>query len=116
MSLASVSFFFRRPTILATMDFISAVNAEDTRDTSRSDDMSDDINHLYNVPGPSKFDVSQEPIIKGLLGRGKSRAIFFLMLNMARAQIFLMNEDEKSLATLSQNNLLVDIKVIWRTF
>lgn len=55
--------------------------------------------------------IIQEPVAKGFLGKGKTRIIFYLSLNMATAQIFLMNEDGVSLATLSQSNLLADIKV-----
>lgn len=52
-----------------------------------------------------------EPSVKGLLGKGKTRVVFNITLNMARAQILLMNEDETKLAVLSQDNLLTDIKV-----
>lgn len=57
-------------------------------------------------------DVVEEPVAKSLLGKGKSRVIFYLMLNMARAQIFLMKENGSKLATLSQDNFLTDIKVL----
>lgn len=53
----------------------------------------------------------QEVVVKGLLGKGKSRVVFNVTLNMARAQILLMNDDETKLASLSQDNLLTDIKV-----
>ena len=40
-----------------------------------------------------------------------SSVVFNITVNMARARILLMNEDETKLASLSQCNLLMDIKV-----
>lgn len=97
------------------MEFVDAINIEEERCESFSDnsvatserhdsvkeDLVDD-HHVVTI---------EDPVIKGLLGKGKSRVIFNLTLNMARAQIVLMNENETKLATLSQDNLLTDIKV-----
>lgn len=111
LSVGSLSFFCHRPTILAVMEFVNAVNAEDDQDVSQYPASAYEISNSDTAPIPSNSGLPEEPVIKGLLGRGKSRAIFYLMLNMARAQIFLMNEKGKCLATLSQNNLLINIKV-----
>lgn len=112
VSLATLSFFCRRPTILAIMEFVKAINIEDDSCESFSD------SSLTAVDNSSKEDVGgqqlmavEEPVVKSLLGMGKSRVIFNLTLNMALAQIVLMNENETKLATLSQDNLLTDIKV-----
>ncbi|KAH7549714.1 hypothetical protein JRO89_XS13G0070800 [Xanthoceras sorbifolium] len=120
VTLTTLSFFCRRPTIVAIMEFVDAINIEDERcesfsdnslaaierhDTSREDVVDDQ--HLVTI---------EEPVVKGLLGKGKSRIIFNLTLNMARAQIVLMNENETKLATLSQDNLLTDIKVYPSSF
>jgi len=53
----------------------------------------------------------KDSIVKGLLGKGKDRVIFSLVLSMARAQFVLNNENETHLATLYQDNLHDDIKV-----
>lgn len=113
MTLASLSFFCYRPTILASMEFVNSINIED--------DSSDVVKSAEAGAGreSSRNDVTddtdssnlQEPVVKGLLGKGKSRVVFCLLLNMARAQILLMNENGTQLATLLQNNLLTDIKV-----
>lgn len=115
VTLATLSFFCCRPTILAILEFVNAINVEDDstdvskeksteagteRESSRND-LTDDT-YSANL---------QEAVVKGLLGKGKSRVIFFLSLNMARAQILLMNENGTQLATLLQNNLLTVIKV-----
>lgn len=114
------------------MEFVNAINTQDDscesfsdsssptpapRDTSISDSSS-------TVPAPrgaseEAVDDSlphssvprEEPVIKSLLGKGKSRAIFDLALNMTRAEIILMKENGSKLATLSQNNFLTNIKV-----
>ena len=57
-------------------------------------------------------DVLEERVAQGFIGKGKSRVIFYLTLQMARAQILLMKENGSKLATLSQDNFLTDIKVL----
>ncbi|XAR70581.1 hypothetical protein NMG60_11027484 [Bertholletia excelsa] len=120
VTLATLSFFCRRPTILAIMDFVNAINIQDESFESFSDHTSvavaqhdifqeEDIDNRHPT-------LVEEPTVKGLLGKGKSRIIFYLALNMARAQILLMNENGSKLATLSQDNLLSDIKVFPSSF
>lgn len=114
MTLATLSFFCRRPTILAIVEFVNAINTEDESCESFSDSSSAMVKS-----GLSREDVAdgmhsvtaEEPVVKSLLGKGKTRIVFKLTLKMARAQILLLNENEAKLATLSQDNLLADIKV-----
>lgn len=114
VTLAMLSFFCHRPTILAILEFVNAVNAvEENGDLDAS--ISNSISMIDTYENAffheTNSSVVQEPVAKGLLGKGKTRVIFYLTVNMARAQIFLMHENGTSLATLSQNNLLTDIKV-----
>ncbi|XVF52445.1 hypothetical protein PTKIN_Ptkin05aG0018700 [Pterospermum kingtungense] len=120
VTLATLSFFCRRPTILAIMEFANAVTIEDEICESFSDSSSA-VGVKHDISGEDPADNPQlanvkEPAVKGLLGKGKSRIIFNLTLNMAHAQIFLMNENGTKLATLSQENLLTDIKVFPSSF
>ncbi|XWS62075.1 hypothetical protein CRYUN_Cryun07bG0179900 [Craigia yunnanensis] len=120
VSLATLSFFCRRPTILAIMEFANAVTIEDENCEAFSDSSSE-VGVKHDIPSEDPADKPQstciqEPVVKGLLGKGKSRIIFNLTLNMAHAQILLMNENETKLATLSQENLLTDIKVFPSSF
>lgn len=119
MTLATLSFFCRRPTVVAIMEFSNAINIKDESCDSSSDGSSaatvkqevsreDVIDDKYST-------AVGDPVIKGLLGKGKSRIMFNLKLRMAHAQIVLMNEDETKLSSLSQDNLLTDIKV-WSIF
>ncbi|KAK6251014.1 hypothetical protein SCA6_005019 [Theobroma cacao] len=120
VTLATLSFFCRRPTILAIMEFANAVTIEDESCESFSDNSSAvGVKHDISSEDPADNQQStsvEEPVVKGLLGKGKSRIIFNLKLNMAHAQILLMNENETKLATLSQENLLTDIKVFPSSF
>ncbi|KAJ4951540.1 hypothetical protein NE237_028372 [Protea cynaroides] len=120
VSLATLSFFCRRPTILAVLEFVNAINIEDGASDALSDKSPstkiEQSNFRNAVIEDQPSATIQEPLIKGLLGKGKSRVIFDLSLSMARAQISLMNENGSKLATLSQNNLRTNIKVFPSSF
>ncbi|KAK4786568.1 hypothetical protein SAY86_010401 [Trapa natans] len=118
VTLATLSFFCRRPTIVAIIEFVNAINIEDENTESFSDNSSVAIKHgsPKDVAEDQLSVAVEDSIVKGLLGKGKSRTIFNLKLNMASAQILLMNENEAKLATLSQDNLLTDIKVFPSSF
>ncbi|XP_031502249.1 uncharacterized protein LOC116265643 [Nymphaea colorata] len=120
ISLATLSFFCYRPTILAIFDFVNSINWDDgahgsgnkihgSSSTSDSANIIDD--HTENLN--SKF---QDTVARGLLGKGKYRVMFSLSLNMANAWILLMKEDGIPLATLSQNNLHTHIRVFQSSF
>lgn len=53
----------------------------------------------------------KDSVVKGLLGKGKDRVVFLLVLDMERAEIVLNKEDGSSLSTLSQDNFHTDVKV-----
>lgn len=113
VTLATLSFFCRRPTILAVMEFVSAINMKDDNseyfsENSTGVEMKSDN---FEEEASNTRQIAQEAVVKGILGKGKSRVVLNLTLRMARAQIFLMNEKEKKISTLSQDNLLADIKV-----
>ncbi|KMT11750.1 hypothetical protein BVRB_5g105600 [Beta vulgaris subsp. vulgaris] len=119
VTLATLSFFCRRPTLAAVMDFMSGINVEDSSCESFSDS-SPVATQQLEIPiedvDLQNATVVAESVAKGLLGKGKSRIILYLVLNMARAQIVLVKEDETKLATLSQDNFLTDIKVFPSSF
>ncbi|XP_042394059.1 uncharacterized protein LOC121984930 isoform X2 [Zingiber officinale] len=121
VTLATLSFFFHRPTILATLEFFNAINISDKNADAEYESISEQSESLASTSENTSFHGSNATIyedskLKGLLGSGKSRIIFHLTLNMSMAQIFLMSEDGTSLATLLQNNLLTDIKVFPSSF
>lgn len=112
--MATLSFYCRRPTVLALVEFANAINLEEESCESFSDNSpSGIINH--DAPMEEDEQISKtmdDGIVKGLLGKGKSRVIFNLELKMSRAQIFLVKENETNLASLFQENLLAKIKVL----
>ncbi|XP_024994007.1 uncharacterized protein LOC112527539 isoform X2 [Cynara cardunculus var. scolymus] len=118
VTLATLSFYCRRPMIVAIMEFVTAISVEDDSCESFSDHSStanvNDSSREVEVDNQSS--AADESKVRGLLGKGRSRTIFFLTLNMARAQILLMKEDGTKLATMSQDNFLTDIKVFPSSF
>ncbi|PWA96948.1 pleckstrin (PH) domain superfamily protein [Artemisia annua] len=118
VTLATLSFYCRRPIIVAIMEFVSAINTEDDNLESFSDDSSAVIvnDSSVEVEAVNQSSADDESKVRGLLGKGRSRIVFFLTLNMARAQILLMKEDGTKLATMSQDNFLTEIKVFPSSF
>ncbi|KAL6985853.1 hypothetical protein U1Q18_019226 [Sarracenia purpurea var. burkii] len=117
VTLATLSFFCRRPTIVAIMEFVNAINLQDEFCEPFIDNSSVALAQPREEVVDNRLSTPvEEPILKGLLGKGKSRIIFYLTLNMARTQIILMKENGCKLATLSQDNLLTDIKVFPSSF
>lgn len=119
VTLSTLSFYCRRPTILAIMDFLNDINSP-----KNTDDTLSDVSSTYAAPYSEQKEivndglpyVSMEEPLESLLGKGKSRVVFYLLLNMARAEIFLMKENDSKLATLAQDNFLTDIKVCMHLF
>ncbi|KAL3619418.1 hypothetical protein CASFOL_036988 [Castilleja foliolosa] len=125
VTLSTLSFYCRRPAILAIMEFVNAINIQDDSVQDDSCETPNDTSPTAFVPDDTPKEIvndgvssapMEEPVVKSLLGRGKSRVVFCLLLNMSRAEIFLMKENESKLATLAQDNLLTDIKVFPSSF
>ncbi|CAA0838075.1 pleckstrin homology (PH) domain-containing protein [Striga hermonthica] len=120
VTLSTLSFYCRRPTILAIMEFVNSINIQEDEceplsDTSSTSAVQHDTFKEILTDGVPSVPM-EERVVKSLLGKGKSRVVFYLRLNMARAEIFLMMENENQLATLAQDNLLTDIKVFPSSF
>lgn len=111
VNIATLTFFCHRPTVIAIMEFMNAINLPNGPDTGKDEDTYPATVRDGTIE-KSQSDLEPEPTIKGLLAKGKSRIVFHLTSNMAEAQILLMNENGDRLATLSQNNLSTDIKVM----
>lgn len=117
VTLATLTFFCRRPTILAILEFINSINIEDRNLATSSESSSAIIkNDVSRDLDELNAGTIEEHAVKGLLGKGKSRVMFNLTLKMAQAQILLMKENETKLACLSQESLLMDIKVFPSSF
>ena len=111
VTVATLSFFCHRPTVIAIMEFMNAINLSNGSDTDKDKNTYPATVEDGTIE-ESKSDLEPEPTIKRLLAKGKSRIVFHLTSSMAEAQILLMNENGDRLATLSQNNLSTDIMVM----
>ncbi|EPS74221.1 hypothetical protein M569_00532, partial [Genlisea aurea] len=120
ITVSTLSFYCRRPTILAIMEFVNAINFKEDIHDEFSDD-SPSAGGSHSLPKTVESDglsstQAVEPIVRSLLGKGKSRVIFGLQLDMSRAEIFLMTENDCKIATLAQDDFLADIKVFPSSF
>lgn len=130
IGLSTLSFYCNRPTLIALMDLGTAITADveeqpppeestqpaagpgggystdlvSTIDTSVIEDVNED--GIPKVPYERK-----DSVVKGLLGQGKDRVMFLLVVDMDLAQIVLNSDDGSQLATLSQENLHTEVKV-----
>jgi len=111
VTVATLSFFCHRPTVIAIMEFMNAINLANGSDTDKDKNTYPATVEDGTIE-ESKSDLEPAPTIKRLLAKGKSRIVFHLTSSMAEAQILRMNENGDRLATLSQNNLSTDIMVM----
>ncbi|CAD6212089.1 unnamed protein product [Miscanthus lutarioriparius] len=99
VTVATLSFFCHRPTVIAIMEFMNAINLANGSDTDKDKNTYPATVEDGTIE-ESKSDLEPAPTIK----------------RMAEAQILLMNENGDRLATLSQNNLSTDIMVYTSSF
>ena len=102
ISMATLEFFCNRPTVVALIDFGSEISEI----LDRQSNVSDNPKNSDNV-GP----FVESELVRGLLGRGKSRIVFQLRMNMDSVRIFLNLEDGTGLAMLDQERFHMDLKV-----
>lgn len=105
--MSKLEFFCNRPTLVSLIDFgldISSVN-------------SDECDHETTRASKEKALMEAEKTeedgrVKGLLGYGKGRVVFFLKMNVDSVSVLLNKEDGSQLAMLVQEHFLLDTKVI----
>ncbi|GFZ13853.1 calcium-dependent lipid-binding family protein [Actinidia rufa] len=106
--MSKLEFFCNRPTLVALIGFgfdISSANsgASDTSLTATSDDQSS----AYK----DKTEENGHAFVKGLLGYGKGRAVFYLNMDVDSVSVFLNKEDGSQLAMFVQESFVLDLKV-----
>jgi vacuolar protein sorting-associated protein 13A/C len=124
VALATLSFFSNRRTLLALLDLVTAITADvEPKDpnpapgTTESDAIVSSINPKA-IDDKGQGDESgasfhrNDSVVKGLLGRGKSRIVFLVVLDMDRAQIVLNLEDGNQLSVLTLADLHTEVKVL----
>ncbi|KAJ6902719.1 hypothetical protein NC651_020256 [Populus alba x Populus x berolinensis] len=103
--MSELEFFCNRPTLVALIAFgfdLSYVDSSEsgTNMTEISDDKSS-LKEMTEVTGR----------IKGLLGYGKNRVVFYLNMNVDSVTVFLNKEDDSQLAMLVQESFVLDLRV-----
>ncbi|GAV71650.1 DUF946 domain-containing protein/DUF1162 domain-containing protein/Chorein_N domain-containing protein [Cephalotus follicularis] len=104
--MSKLDFFCNRPTLVALIDFgfdLSSVNYSggSTESVNTSDSKS-----LIN-----KDNTEDKGRVRGLLGYGKDRVVFYLNMNIDSVSVFLNKEDGSQLAMFVQESFLLDLKV-----
>ncbi|XP_058093613.1 uncharacterized protein LOC131239768 [Magnolia sinica] len=106
--MSKLEFFCNRPTLVALIEFgfdLSLVNSESS---SSNQTNVPDAESSQNV---EKTEDNRRAYVKGLLGYGKGRVVFYLNMDVDSVCIFLNKEDGSQLAMLVQESFLLDLKV-----
>ncbi|KAJ8767440.1 hypothetical protein K2173_017484 [Erythroxylum novogranatense] len=104
--MSKLEFLCNRPTIVALMGFgFDLSSASSTESSSSKTEISDD-NSLS-----IRQRTEDSGHIKGLLGYGKSRVVFYFSMNVDSVTVFLNKEDDSQLAMLVQESFILDLKV-----
>ncbi|KAL3505576.1 hypothetical protein ACH5RR_030958 [Cinchona calisaya] len=105
--MSKLEFYCNRPTLVALINFgfdiSSASGANGTR-----------VTKVFGDESLMKKDKTEEcgtSFVKGLLGYGKRRVVFYLNMNVDSVTVFLNKEDGSQLAMFVQESFLLDIKV-----
>ncbi|KAI4344734.1 hypothetical protein L6164_011925 [Bauhinia variegata] len=103
--MSKLEFFCNRPTIVALVSF--------GLDLSSMDYTTNDTESLATSEENSwaKEKEHQNGRVRGLLGFGKERVVFYLNMNIDSVTMFLNKEDGSQLAMLVQESFLLDLKV-----
>lgn len=104
--MSKLEFFCNRPTLVALIGFgldISSVYYATT--------ISDTETVLEDKSLANKEKTEESGRVKGLLGYGKNRVVFYLNMNVDSVSVFLNKEDDSPLAMLVQERFLLDLKV-----
>ncbi|KAI7993232.1 putative vacuolar protein sorting-associated protein 13A [Camellia lanceoleosa] len=106
--MSKLEFFCNRPTVVALIGFgfnlsSATIGTSDTSVTTISDDQS-----LVNK---DKTEETGHAFVKGLLGYGKGRIVFYLNLDVDSVSVFLNKEDGSQLAMFVQESFVLDLKL-----
>ncbi|TQD96908.1 hypothetical protein C1H46_017513, partial [Malus baccata] len=106
LRMSKLEFFCNRPTLVALIDF--GLDLSSVYDAEGSADMTKvpDDKHFMN-----KEKTEENGRVKGLLGYGKGRVVFYLSMNVDNVTVFLNKEDGSSFAMFVQESFLLDLKV-----
>lgn len=106
--MSKLEFYCNRPTIVALISLSMELSSPDTGIGG--------VETMENLNGEvltnkERIDEQGIQFVKGLLGHGKSRTVFYLDMNVDSVTVFLNKEDGSHLAMFVQESFLLDIKV-----
>lgn len=104
--LSKLEFFCNRPTLVALIGF--GLDLSSGNYGASSTDSSTVLEDKSLVNREKNEETGR---VKGLLGYGKGRVVFYLNMNMDSVSVFLNKEDGSQLAMLVQESFLLDLKV-----
>ncbi|KAJ4843890.1 hypothetical protein Tsubulata_025940 [Turnera subulata] len=103
--MSKLEFFCNRPTLVALIGFGFGLSNGSSAETGTATTENLDDKSL------NKDKPEDGGRVKGLLGYGKSRVVFYLNMNVDSVTVFLNKEDGSQLAMLVQERFLLDLKV-----
>ncbi|KAK6160946.1 hypothetical protein DH2020_004327 [Rehmannia glutinosa] len=106
--MSKLEFYCNRPTLVALISFGFDLNSANSGISSPNIENPDD-EPLANKDKIEEYGHASS--IKGLLGFGKGRVVFYLNMNVDSVTMFLNKEDGSQLAMFVQESFLLDIKV-----
>ena len=104
--MSTLDFFCNRPTVVALIEFGSQISDSPGIPPTVPTKNVEENDSIGNTETAAPRDV-----VKGLLGRGKSRVVFRLKLDMESARISVNKEDGSKLGMLIQDKFRFELKV-----
>lgn len=102
--MSKLEFFCNRPTLVALIDF--GFDLSSTSSGSSMTSLDDQSSSKSN-----KIEENGVAFVKGLLGYGKGRVVFYLNMDVDSVSVFLNKEDGSELAMFVQESFILDLKV-----
>lgn len=108
VTMSKLEFYFNRPTLVALIGFgldLSAANSGPS--------VIDEEKNLNKESSENKLKIEEygNTSVKGLLGYGKGRVVFYLIMNVDSVSVYLNKEDSSQLAMFVQESFVLDLKV-----
>ncbi|CAN1281796.1 Intermembrane lipid transfer protein vps13A [Linum perenne] len=103
--MSKLEFFCNRPTLVALIGF--GIDLSSVGSVESSEDVTENLDDNSNAKEKSE-DTER---VKGLLGYGKNRVVFYLNMNVDNVTIILNKEDGSQLAMLIQESFILDLKI-----
>ncbi|CAN6447305.1 unnamed protein product [Victoria cruziana] len=105
--MSKLEFYCNRATLVALTKFsldLSLLNSGGSRSTSNASTSG-------STQPEERNEANEHSYVRGLLGHGKDRVVFYLKMDVNSVCIYLNKEDGSQLAMLVQENFLLDLKM-----